>query len=255
MPETLHPPSADALARVRPLFTGTYPVPVRLWAMLDGVVSPRLVVDDAEAPTWALLQELAEGTVYIGGGPGPERLSSAIHALRQWQDVVICAWPAAGFPLASLPAPDYRGMAVDFTCRSPTGDLAALTPLPPHYELRRLEPAMLPLLDGFDYYVAMFGSAEAALQGTVGYYVAHAGEIVAEAVAGPFARGIAEIGVGTKPQHRGRGLATAAAARLLQACEELGFRPLWNAAQHNAPSVALARRLGFVIEQPFEVYA
>lgn len=98
MPETLHPPSADALARVRPLFTGTYPVPVRLWAMLDGVVSPRLVVDDAEAPTWALLQELAEGTVYIGGGPGPERLSSAIHALRQWQDVVICAWPTAGFP-------------------------------------------------------------------------------------------------------------------------------------------------------------
>ena len=99
---------------------------------------------------------------------------------------------------------------------------------------------------------ASFGRGD---KGTVGYCVAHAGEIVAEAVAGPFARGIAEIGVGTKPQHRGRGLATAAAARLLQACEELGFRPLWNAAQHNAPSVALARRLGFVIEQPFEVYA
>ena len=67
MPGTLSPPTPDALARVRPLFTGTYPVPIRLWALLDGVIAARLYVDRAGGPTWALLQELAEGTVYIGG--------------------------------------------------------------------------------------------------------------------------------------------------------------------------------------------
>ncbi len=101
MPGTLHPPSPEALARVRPFFNGTFPVPVRLWAMLDGIVTARLYVDDVETPTWALLQELA------------------------------------------------------------------------------------------------------ALQGTIGFCVLHEGEVVAEAVAGPFACGIADFGVGTKPEYRG----------------------------------------------------
>ena len=223
--------------------------------MLDGIIGLRLSTDDSAHPTWALLQELAEGTVYIGGTPTTDHLSAAIHDLRQLQDVVVCAWPASGFALASLPPPDYTGVAVDFTDRSPAVDLAPLAVLPASYELRRIEPALVPLLDGFDYYVTMFGSTEAALHGTIGYCVLHEGDVVAEAVAGPFARGIAEIGVGTKPQHRGRGLATAAAACAIQACEASGFRPLWNAAQHNAASVALARRLGFVTEQPFDVYA
>lgn len=37
--------------------------------MLDGIIASRLFVDDSEVPTWALLQELAEGNVYIGGRP------------------------------------------------------------------------------------------------------------------------------------------------------------------------------------------
>jgi RimJ/RimL family protein N-acetyltransferase len=255
MPGTLHPYSPEAMARVSLIFAGTYPDPVRLWAMLDGIISARLLADNAEAPTWVLLQELAEGTVYVGGEIAPELLGAAIHTLRQVQDVVIGAWPDDDFATELLPPANFTGVAVDFTNRSPEVDLVPLTAVPTRYELRRIEPTMAPLLDGFDYYIAMFGSVEAALQGTIGYCVLHEGDIVAEAVAGPFARGTAEIGVGTKPQHRGLGLATAAAARVIQTCEELGCRPLWNAAQHNAPSVALARRLGFVTEQPFQVYA
>lgn len=181
MAGTLSPYSPDALARFSTLFAGPYPVPIRLWAMLDGVIVARLDVDCVEAATWALLQELAEGTVYIGGVPTPERLGPAIPTLRQTQDVVICTWLALGFPIESLPPPDYRGMAVDFTGWSPAVDLAPLTVVPPHYELRRLEPAMVPLLDGVDYYVAMFGNTAAALQGTIGYCVLYEGDIVAEA--------------------------------------------------------------------------
>lgn len=95
--------------------------------MLDGIITPRLFVDDAEVATWALLQERAEGAVYIGDAPTPDDLSTAIYALRQLQDVLVCAWPASGFTLDSLPSPDYTGVAVDFTDRSPAVDLAPLT--------------------------------------------------------------------------------------------------------------------------------
>lgn len=162
MPGTLHLITPDTLARVRPVFTAPYPVPARLWAMLDGAIPARLYVDSSEVATWALLQELAEGTVYVGGRIPLELLGSAIQVLRQVQDVVICAWPASGFAVDSLPPPDYRGVAVEFTGRSPAVDLAPMTALPAHYQLRRIEPAVAPLLAGFDDYVAMLGSAAGA---------------------------------------------------------------------------------------------
>jgi RimJ/RimL family protein N-acetyltransferase len=212
-----------------------------------------------------LIQELAEGTTYIGGAVEPEALADAVAALRQFQDVVICSWPAAAQITSLLPKPDYEGTAVDFTDRSPAAYLERLAVPPAGYELHRIGQDFVPLLDGYDYYVAMFGSVERALQRTIGYCVVYEAEIVCEAVGGPFVRGpfvqgpfaggTVEIGVGTKEAHRGKGLATIAAARTIQACEAAGFQPFWNAAQHNVPSVALARRLGSRTEKPFLVQA
>jgi RimJ/RimL family protein N-acetyltransferase len=79
--------------------------------------------------------------------------------------------------------------------------------------------------------------------------------VVSEAVAGPLTRGMAEIGVGTGEAYRRQGLATATAARVIQACETMGYAAFWNASQQNAASVALAKRLGFQTEQPFKVLA
>jgi hypothetical protein len=41
----------------------------------------------------------------------------------------------------------------------------------------------------------------------------------------------------------------------IQECEARGSQAFWNAAQHNAPSVALAKRMGFQMEKPFRVLA
>jgi GNAT superfamily N-acetyltransferase len=207
-----------------------------------------------------LIQELAEGTTYIGGVIEPLVLADAVASLRQFQDVVICQWPAAEEATRSLPKPDYEGVAIDFTDRAPAVDLGPLAVAPPPYGLHRIGQDCVAWLDGFDYYAAMFGSVERALEGTIGYCVMHETEIVCEAVGGPMvrgpmARGIVEIGVGTKEAHQGKGLATVAAAHTMQACEALGFQPFWNAAQSNAPSVALAKRLGFRTERPFVVRA
>jgi RimJ/RimL family protein N-acetyltransferase len=113
----------------------------------------------------------------------------------------------------------------------------------------------VPSLAGFDYYIAMFGSVERAVQNTIGYCLMHGEAVACEAVAGPLTRGIAEIGVGTAEAYRRQGFATITSARVIQECEALGYRAFWNASQHNSASIALAKRLGFQTERPFKVLA
>lgn len=54
-----------------------------------------------------------------------------------------------------------------------------------------------------------------------------------------------EIGIETVPEHRGKGLARAAAAALIRDATEAGLVPVWSCADRNAGSAALARSLGF----------
>lgn len=249
------PLSPELAPRVAPLFSPDRPIPVRLWAVLDGAIQGRLLVDDPRAPACAVVQELAEGTAYVGGAMTPPALAEAVAQLRRERDVVIGLWPDS--PLAALlpPHPDYDGTAIDFVDRSPAVDLRPLAVAPPGYTLAPITAERVPDLGGYGYYAAMFGGAEAALAQTIGYCLLRGDQVVGAAVAGPLTRGIAEIGVGTLEARRRMGLATVAAARVIQACAERGYAPFWNAAQQHRPSVALARRLGFQVERPFRVVA
>ena len=101
----------------------------------------------------------------------------------------------------------------------------------------------------------MFGSLERAVQNMIGYCLMQGDTIVCEAEAAPITRGLAELGVETREAYRQKGLATVTCAYVIRECEALGYRVFWNAAQQNAGSVALARRLGFQKEQPFSVMA
>ena len=245
------PWSADLRSRLMPLFDAPPPVPVRLWAIMDGAAPGRILVDDPQRPSCALIQELAEGTAYLGGRADSAWVHAGVDLLRREQDVVVCLWPDDPRASSLPPAPDYVGEAVDFTERGPADAVV----LPDGYTLRTIDADVVPRLRGFDYYVAMFGSVTQALAGTVGSCVLWQDAVVSEAVAGPFARGLAEIGVGTEAAHQGKGLATAVAARVIGACEERGFQPFWNAAAQNSASVALARRLGFRHARTALVYA
>jgi hypothetical protein len=236
----LVPITAELGTQLETLFAGDRPIPIRLWAILDGIIEGRILVDVPSRPALALVQELAEGTTYIGGTATPQVLADGIAQLRQHQDVVVCLWPDDPIGSTLPAAPDYAGTAIDFTDRSPAVDLSRLTTLPPGYRLRRIDAEVVPALKGFDYYVAMFGGIERALQHTIGFCAIHDETVVSEAVAGPLSRGIAELGVGTDEAHRRKGFAAAASARAIQECEALGYSAFWNASQQNASSIALA---------------
>lgn len=249
------PFSPDLALELAPLFAVDRPIPVRLWAILDGTIRGRILVDSRDAPTLALIQELAEGTTYVGGAVSLEALSDGIAQLRKEQEVVICCW--RDDPIGSLVAQAayYDGEAIDFVDRAESVELAQLAAVPDGYTLRRIDGEVVPLLEGFDYYVSMFGGTARALQNTIGFCVMHEGQVASESIAGPLTREIAEIGVGTRESYRRQGLATSAAARVIQECEARGYQAFWNASQQNEPSVALARRLGFQTEKPFRVLA
>lgn len=61
-----------------------------------------------------------------------------------------------------------------------------------------------------------------------------------------------EIEIDTKPDYRGRGLATACGAALILECLRRGLYPSWDA--HDLRSVALAEKLGYHRDHPYPVY-
>lgn len=106
-------------------------------------------------------------------------------------------------------------------------------------DLRLLETAPLELGIGG------FGSPECLLnEGLVACAVVE-GQIVAEAHSSARTIHYAEIGVATLENWRGRELATAAASLVARAIQQSGQIPVWSAGSHNAPSLRIARKLGF----------
>jgi predicted GNAT family acetyltransferase len=78
---------------------------------------------------------------------------------------------------------------------------------------------------------------------------------VAEAMAGPRVRGMLEMGVATREPYRGRGYGTLLSRYVARTCEAEGEAVWWNANATNAPSLAIARRLGFRVERRYDLIA
>jgi len=57
--------------------------------------------------------------------------------------------------------------------------------------------------------------------------------------------GILEIGIETEQGYRGKGLARAACAALIDYCIEKGYEPVWSCRLQNTASYELAKKLGF----------
>jgi len=72
------------------------------------------------------------------------------------------------------------------------------------------------------------------------------GEVVATALTAACSARYADIGVFTREDHRGHGLATAAASLVARRIQAQGQVPTWSAGAHNAASLRIASKLGFL---------
>lgn len=86
----------------------------------------------------------------------------------------------------------------------------------------------------------------------IGVAILHNGKLVAGASPyGVYRNGI-EIEIDTKPEYRGKGLATACAAKLILECLSNNIYPSWDA--HDLRSVHLAEKLGYHLSHPYVAY-
>ena len=88
--------------------------------------------------------------------------------------------------------------------------------------------------------------------GGLGAAVLQEGELVAGASSYTVYREGIEIEIGTREDHRRRGLATACGAKLILACMDRGLYPSWDA--QNKWSVGLAEKLGYHFDKAYPAY-
>jgi GNAT superfamily N-acetyltransferase len=227
----------------------------RCLAVLDGVQAGRILTDDAATPTWAVVQEISEGTIFLGGSFDAESVAALVTELRREHGVVFGA-PAGDPRWAWMPPkPEYDGADIDFSERDLAVDLERMVDVPAGLRLERIDAELLERCAWGSYKVDVFGSHAAALEHGLGYCLLDGDTVVSEAFAGPVSRGTLEMGTITHEDFRRRGLASIVCARTLLECERLGYQTWWSCATQNVGSAAMARKLGYRREEEFRLLA
>jgi hypothetical protein len=233
-----------AYARLRPLFAA-HPLP----AVVDAVLEARLgfvSADDLEQPNAA---RLSLGCYEVVGGdaahPAARELVANVPAGREIVYGNDPAWRRLIRDVHGTRAADRPMRTYD-----PSGlDRAALEPLaaslPPGHALVRLDVKLAGQLDaGLEpHALQVFASPQAFVAQGVGFGVVVDGVVACQATSYTLASRTLEVAIGTRSASRGRGLAAAAAARLLLFCLDASLLPQWSAS--NPVSQRLALRLGF----------
>jgi RimJ/RimL family protein N-acetyltransferase len=219
-------------------------------SVFEGRQAGRIFADEAAAPRTILVAPASGFCFLFGEADGgsverflPEFLARHLPGQPELYGAS-AAWTArldllferrvvrTGFELASETA-----MAAEGAAPLPAG--FTLVPL-----TARLREAWQEGLDPWIWRI--WGGPEGFEARSFGFAVMAESTIASFCAACGIGGGEAEIEVGTVPEYRGQGLATAAARAFMQECRRRGLRPAWSCGIRNAPSDAVARKLGFV---------
>jgi RimJ/RimL family protein N-acetyltransferase len=242
---------SDARETLRPLFAGFTGLHGCLDAALEGTMG-RARADDARRPAVALIE--LDFSFLAGDAEGPAA-EEAVRALdlpafvavsspicedvlrRVWGEAVGTHMRAV-FQAGPWDRDRLRGFAHD---------------LPEDYTLRRISLQDAPRFEALaDSLVYNFQSLDDYVARGVGFGVEHDGRFVAGCSSFAISSRCLEFEIQTHPDFRRRGLATAAAAAMIEHCLDAGLEPCWDA--HNEISAALATKLGFVRPRTYPCY-
>lgn len=243
---------SEATPELTRLFTPSDPASLRCQAVLEDHAAGRIFTDHPETPTWAVVQEAAFGTLYLGGLLDAALVKQLITSLQQEGDVLVGFLPDdprwSLFPTQA----DYTGYALEFTDHEPGRQLPVV---PEGCELRRMDASLSKQIVGRNMLIHMFGSIQRALEWGYGLCLLREGELLCEAFAGPASHGVIELGVETQPHHVHRGYGYLTCAHLIHAMEGQGYQTYWNCAAGNQASAGLARKLGYRKENQYRLLA
>ncbi|MBV7327812.1 GNAT family N-acetyltransferase [Chloroflexi bacterium TSY] len=245
--------SDQVTSQLRNLFHIDDPEATRCFNVLAGV-EPRgkILTDDIDNPTWSVVQESYDGTVFLGGEIDEATATQIFNSFRQ-QGGVIVLLPDDDPRLKLLPPdPHYDGRILEFYDRPIGRGLDhILSQIPDDLALRRLDRELIMRTQWGPDDVEWMGGLDAWERNCFGYVLMRGDEILSEATVGPAATGLREPGVITHEDHRRKGYGTITSARLVQEIESLGDRTFWNCTKQNVGSAAIARNLGYTVEKEF----
>jgi len=242
----------EVTPEVKGLFNPRDPASLRCQAVLEDHAAGKIFTDHPETPAWVVLQELAFGSIYLGGKLDVDLAKELIGALQADGDVLV-GLQDEDPRWVYLPSPaDYAGFTLEFTDRIGGSELPGL---PEGCELRQLDESLGKQIVGRNMLIHMFGSIQRALEWGHGMCLLRAGELLCEAFAGPAANGIIEIGVETHPHHLHHGYGYITCAHLIAKMEGQGYQTYWNCAQSNQASAGLARKLAYRSENQYRLKA
>jgi GNAT superfamily N-acetyltransferase len=249
---TIQPgPAARPFEARFPLDLPTRP---RLLGVIDGTLAGDIRADDTTDPRWITVTERSDGTTYVAGTIEPDVLAEVFASVSPKSNEIVIGFAGGDDPVRAMaPAAGAQwSRAIDFTDRD-TGSDATAGPVPAGLRLVEMDPAIFARTAWYEDTLVAFGSIAQWLVLGIGRALLDGDELVCEAMAGPAIRGSMEMGVRTAPAHRGRGYATITCRALAQAIEARGLVPWWNTNIDNAPSIAVARKIGFRHERPYDL--
>jgi GNAT superfamily N-acetyltransferase len=250
--------------RVRKLFAADH-LSYVLDAMIAGNTPAWVWVDQVNAPGTALVWDRGH-CVYLAGDIA--RHSEACRATmdreitpasRNWLKLYADDDAAAVF-MRSAPALSalqrrervlYRG----FRARVPDTTL----PLPAGFRISRIDDRLIDpgtLANSADVIAEVesgWGSVTAFLRTGFGFAVHDDATIVCWCTAEYVSDERCGIGIETTAAYQRRGFATATATAFVQHCVKRGLTPHWDAWTTNMPSVAVAKKLGFVKVETYSI--
>ena len=236
--------------RLAPLFPADAPNRALLFSVLEGHNRAVVVVDDLDSPSSCAMRTDVFGLTFFST-QDTGFLPAAIPPLRQIGSLeLVCPWGSAD----ALKAPDSfqeRAKRLDFFDRAPPAPNPPS--LPPGCQIKPIDNDLLARCEWRDEFSGTCNPPEAFFESSPGICLVRADDILCEAYAAWWGNGVCEIGVVTPAPHRGQGYAALTCEHLARSCEALGFQTNWTCHEVNAGSVAVARRLGFRSEIPYEL--
>ena len=233
------------------LFDPHVPNNPALWAVLQGRHTGCAFVDVLPHPSQCVLYTDAVMTFPsrdAGAAIIAEVINKLIPNLPVWLIRPQSAPPAPG-GYTRLPRLEF------YDCDSTSTILAGYRArLPIGFEMRLIDMALLQRCEWREDMRFFCGSLDNFLRNSLGMCMLRDDEIIVEAYASALGGEFAEIEAITREPFRGKGYAPIAVAFLIDALEARGYHSYWSCDVDNTASARVARKLGFRIEKPYEIW-
>lgn len=236
--------------RLRPLVQDWPYLPAVVEAILGGM--GEVLTDNPLRPRVAVLRCYFR---FIAGDPTARSAKRLPRLLPRYADMIVPSpqWSDRLRQLFGKTIAPYRR----FSFRENAFDRNLLKNyqerLPLGFSIKRIDAGNIASFHALAQSLVMnFGSHQQFLAEGLGYGVEYEGQMVAGASSFAMSDRQCEIEIDTHHAFRRRGLAAAAAARLIEHCLDAGLEPRWDAA--NYASAGLAEKLGFTSPRGYRAY-